>query len=207
MQNNNLKLFLLSILMIIVGGYLVVSGVKDSDFNFIPFQPKITPAPTVYPANQLPDFQESKPDDANAQFSQVAFVTKVIDGDTIDVEIDDKQYRLRYVGINTPETVDPRKGVECFGKEASNKNKELVEGKKVYLKKDISETDRYNRLLRLVYLQVDQENFLFVNDYLVREGYAQASTFPPDVTFSEQLKEAEKQARDAGKGLWGKCRI
>ena len=124
-------------------------------------------------------------------------VTKVIDGDTIELENGQK---VRYIGIDTPETVDPRRKVECFGKEASDKNKELVLNKRVSLVKDVSETDKYGRLLRYVYV-----NDIFVNNTLVREGFANASTYPPDVKFAQQFKKAEEEARAQRKGLWGSC--
>lgn len=130
---------------------------------------------------------------------------RVIDGDTIEIE---GNIKLRYIGIDTPETKHPTKGVQCFGKEASNKNKELVEGKMIRMEKDISETDRYGRLLRYVWLVDDSATSsagLFVNDYLVREGYAHASTFPPDVAYSEQFVEAQREARENNRGLWNKC--
>jgi len=128
---------------------------------------------------------------------QSARVTRVIDGDTIELENGQK---VRYIGINTPETVDPRKTVECFGEEASAKNKELVEGKTIKLEKDVSETDKYSRLLRYVY--VDN---IFVNDYLVRQGFAYASTFPPDVKYQDQFRGAEQEAKGNSRGLWGTC--
>lgn len=122
-------------------------------------------------------------------------VKRVVDGDTIEMESGKK---VRYIGVNTPESVKVNSPVECFGKEASAKNKELVEGKLVRLEKDVSETDRYGRLLRFVYL----EDGTFVNDELVREGYAHASTFPPDVKLAQQFKLSEREARDAQRGLW-----
>lgn len=124
-------------------------------------------------------------------------VTRVVDGDTIEIEGGQK---VRYIGIDTPETVDPRKPVQCFGVEASNKNKELVEGKRVRLEKDISETDTYGRLLRYVYV-----DGIFVNDYLIRQGYAYSSTYPPDVKYSEQFIQAQKEARENNRGLWSGC--
>jgi len=126
---------------------------------------------------------------------QTVKVTRAIDGDTIEIEGGQK---VRYIGIDTPETVDPRKSVQCFGKEASDKNKELVEGKDVELEKDVSETDKYGRLLRYVWIED-----LLINEFLVQEGYAQSSTYPPDVKYQERFKEAERQAREEGKGLWG----
>jgi len=126
-------------------------------------------------------------------------VTKVIDGDTIAIE---GGQVIRYIGIDTPETVHPSKPVECFGKEASNKNRELVEGKRVKLEKDISETDKYERLL--CYVWVDD---IFVNDYLVRQGYAYAYTYPPDVKYSERFVQAQQEARENNRGLWKDCPI
>jgi micrococcal nuclease len=120
-------------------------------------------------------------------------VIRVIDGDTIEIEGGQK---VRYIGIDTPETVDPRKPVQCFGIEASNKNKELVEGKKVVLEKDVSETDKYGRLLRYIYV-----DGLFVNDHLVREGYAYAYTYPPNVKYTDQFLEAQKEAKENNRGL------
>jgi micrococcal nuclease len=125
-------------------------------------------------------------------------VTRVIDGDTIDVLIDGVETRVRYIGIDTPETVHPNKLVECFGEEASDKNKELVLDKKVRLVKDTSDKDKYGRLLRYVYTED-----VFVNKYLIENGYANAVTYPPDVAFSDELKEVEKIARQNKYGLWG----
>lgn len=126
-----------------------------------------------------------------------AIVTRVVDGDTIVLQ---DGRRVRYIGMNTPEIVDPRRPVECFGKEASEKNKELVEGKEVELEKDVSETDKYGRLLRYVY--VDN---LLVNDYLVRNGYAYASSYPPDVTYQKQFLESQREAQIQKLGLWNSC--
>lgn len=123
------------------------------------------------------------------------FVKRVVDGDTIELESGQK---VRYIGVNTPESVDPRRTVECFGKEASAFNKELVEGKTVFLKRDISDTDKYGRLLRFVYL----ENGTFVNEILVQEGYALVSTYPPDVSKQDIFRTAEQKAREGKKGLW-----
>jgi len=124
-------------------------------------------------------------------------VKRVVDGDTIELQDGRK---VRYIGVNTPETVHPNKKVECFGKEASNVNKKLVEKKEVELEKDVSEVDRYGRMLRYVYV-----NGLFVNEYLVKEGYANVSTFPPDVKYKDLFLEAEREAREGSRGLWSKC--
>lgn len=124
-------------------------------------------------------------------------VTKVIDGDTIEIE---GGVRVRYIGIDTPETVHPLGIVGCYGRQASNKNRELVEGKIVKLEKDASQTDKYGRLLRYVYA-----GDIFVNDYLVRYGFANASSYPPDIKYQDQFREAEREARENNRGLWGVC--
>lgn len=139
----------------------------------------------------------SEPAAKTGTSEQTYYVSRVLDGDTIEI---DGGVKVRYIGIDTPETVDPRKAVQCYGKEASNKNKELVDGKKVRLEKDVSETDKYGRLLRYVYL-----DSVFVNQYLVAEGFAKASSYPPDVKYQEIFRAAEKSARESSKGLWGSC--
>lgn len=132
-------------------------------------------------------------------------VTRVIDGDTVEIG---NGVKLRYIGIDTPETKHPSKGIQCFGEEAWKKNKELVEHKYVKLEKDISETDRYGRLLRYVWV-FDSPSAtgegIFVNEVLVRNGYAHASTYPPDVKYADLFLEAQNDARKNSAGLWEKC--
>lgn len=135
---------------------------------------------------------ESEQEDLTVTFNpsrRQARVTRVIDGDTVELE-DGK--RVRYIGIDTPETGD------CYWTEATNKNKKLVEGKIVTLLRDVSETDKYGRLLRYVWV-----GDTFINDVLVRKGYANASSYPPDVKYQDQFREAEREARDDDRGLWG----
>jgi micrococcal nuclease len=129
---------------------------------------------------------------------ETALVSRVIDGDT--VELSNRDY-VRYIGADSPETVDPRKPVQCFGVEATRRNKELVEGKSVRLEKDVSDRDKYGRLLRYVYLQ----DGTFVNLELIKEGYAAASIFPPDVKYADVFNAAEKEARGLKRGLWNSC--
>lgn len=133
----------------------------------------------------------------SATASETSVVKRVIDGDTI--ELSDNR-RVRYIGINAPEIVDLEKSVECFGQEAALENRKLVEGKTVKLTKDVSETDKYGRLLRFVY--VDDT---FVNDYLVREGFARVMPIAPDVTLAGQLRQAQTEAKDNNLGLWSQC--
>lgn len=126
-------------------------------------------------------------------------VTRIIDGDTIEIEGGQK---VRYIGINTPEIHHPTKKIECFGAEAVRRNEELVLHKKVRLVKDVSETDRYQRLLRYVYLA----DGTFVNLELVDEGYAYVDTFPPDVKYVEVFTKAMEEARNQKRGLWNSCK-
>jgi micrococcal nuclease len=135
--------------------------------------------------------------DISKVYDHEYMVTKIIDGDTIQIE---GNRVVRYIGIDTPETVDPRKTVQCFGKQASEENNRLVLGKKIKLVKDVSETDKYGRLLRYVY--VDN---LFVNEYLVRQGFAYASPYQPDIKYQNIFKEAEKDAKTNNRGLWSSC--
>lgn len=121
-----------------------------------------------------------------------ARVINVVDGDTIDVEIDGAEYRVRYILIDTPERKMP-----LFA-ESSQANRDLVSGQTVYLVKDVSETDKYGRLLRYVYLG----DGTFVNEELVRQGYAQIATFPPDVAMEATIRDAQAEAVSQGRGLW-----
>jgi micrococcal nuclease len=122
-----------------------------------------------------------------------ARVVQVIDGDTITIE---GGYRVRYIGIDTPE-VHPNR--EAFGLEAWQANRKLVEGKKVRLERDVSETDRYGRLLR--YIWADET---LVNAELVRQGLARAKAYPPDTKYQDYLEQMETEAREAGRGMWAK---
>ncbi len=148
-----------------------------------------------------------------AVLAESYIVTEVVDGDTIEVApatasvtpgSDDviRSVKVRLIGMDTPETVDPRKPVQCFGKEASARTKELLEGKVVTLVKDVSETDRYHRLLRYVYL-----DGVFINQQLVLEGYAHARSYPPDVKYQTEFRAAEQTAREKKRGFWadGAC--
>jgi len=147
--------------------------------------------------DNLESEQSGQPTESIEKQELLFKVIKVIDGDTIKLENGEA---VRYIGIDTPETVHPSEPVQCFGKEASDKNKELVEGKLVKFEKDITDRDKYGRLLRYVWV-----GDLFVNDYLVREGYAYVYTYPPDVKYSEQFVWAQQEARENNRGLWAGC--
>ena len=132
--------------------------------------------------------------------SSSSAILKVIDGDTLDVDVNGVKTKIRVIGINTPETVDPRKKVECFGKEASDKAKVLLSGKAVVLKSDPtqSDKDKYGRLLRYVTLPDGSDYGLA----MIYEGYAYEYTY--DIPYQNQnaYKEAQKQAQDNNVGLW-----
>ncbi|MBQ6154318.1 thermonuclease family protein [bacterium] len=125
---------------------------------------------------------------------ETATVARVIDGDTI-VLTDGR--KVRYIGINAPETNHPVKPIGCYGQQATDKNNDLVLGKTVQLEKDVSEVDRYGRLLRYVY--VDNQ---MINEILVREGFATATTYPPDVKYMDSLFQAQNLARIEQLGIW-----
>ncbi|MFA7115862.1 MAG: thermonuclease family protein [Bacteroidales bacterium] len=133
--------------------------------------------------------------------SKYLVVKRVVDGDTFWVDDgSEKGLKVRLIGVNTPETVDPRKPVEYYGKEASNYVKGLLNGKKVKLRYDVNRYDRYGRILAYVYLK----DGTFLNADLIKKGFAQVMTFPPNVKFSKKFVELQREARDAKAGLWGR---
>ncbi len=203
LMNNKTKLFLITSLFIIsIGVISIFLAFKNQNKSqFVVSSPK--PASSIESPSGFPEEGPISESTSSAQLEgEKEVVAKVVDGDTIELQ---SGKTVRFIGIDTPETVDPRRTVGCFGKEASNATKKLLSGKQVILQKDVSETDKYKRLLRYVYLPLEDGQNLFVNDYLVREGYAKAYTYPPDVKFNEQFKEAERFARENKKGLWSKC--
>ena len=129
-----------------------------------------------------------------------AEVLRVIDGDTIEVEIGGSTEDVRYIGVDTPETVKPGTPVQCFGPQASEHNHELVEGQAVRLRFDAERRDVYGRLLAYVYAGP-----LFVNADLVRGGWARTLEIEPNTSQAERLGRLEQAASRAGRGLWGAC--
>lgn len=127
----------------------------------------------------------------------IARVSRVIDGDTIVLE--DGRH-VRYVGINAREIAHEGKVGQCYGEEAKTKNGDLVEGKEVRLVRDISEKDKYGRFLYFVFV-----GDVFVEEVLVREGYARKMPIEPDKTRAKDIAEWEKEARSRRTGLWGAC--
>ena len=130
--------------------------------------------------------------------AETVTVLQVTDGDTC--LLDDGR-KVRYLGIDAPETQRPTQGLECFGPEATERNKELVEGELVRLESDMTDRDAYGRLLRYVYV-----DGAFINGVLVEEGFAYSSYYPPDVKYYDELLRLELDAEAAGLGLWSACR-
>ena len=129
-----------------------------------------------------------------------ARVLRVVDGDTILVRLDGRRERLRYIGVDTPESVTPDRPVECYGRAAAEENRRLVGGRTVTLTADEEPRDRFGRLL--AYVRVGD---LFVNGELVRRGFATALEVPPNLRHAARLRSLEREARRAGRGLWGAC--
>ena len=129
-----------------------------------------------------------------------AFVVRAVDGDTIEARIGKRLEDVRYIGVDTPETVKPDTPVQCFGPRASSFNHHLVERRWVRLVFGIERRDIYGRLLAYVYL-----DHRFVNASLVRRGLARSLTIPPNDRFAPLFRRLELRAAKAGRGLWGAC--
>jgi len=129
-----------------------------------------------------------------------AYVTRVVDGDTVEVRLDGHEEDVRYIGVDTPETVKPGAPVQCFGPQASRFNHALVEHERVRLVFGVERRDAYGRLLAYVYL-----GDRFVNAELVRRGLARTLTIAPNDRFSARFERLQVAASRAGRGLWGGC--
>ena len=135
-----------------------------------------------------------------APASATAYVSRVVDGDTVEVQLDGREEDVRYIGVDTPETVKPDTPVQCFGPQASAFNHGLVEHRRVRLVFGEERRDVYGRLLAYVYL-----GERFVNAELVRRGLARTLFIPPNLRFADRFKRLEITAARAGRGLWGAC--
>src|SRR3954447_9385723 len=129
-------------------------------------------------------------------------VTRVVDGDTVHVALAGRDETVRYIGIDTPESVKPGTPVQCFAHAASAANRRLIDGQRVRLRYDAEQRDRYGRLLAYVYRERDGA---FVNAALVRDGYARTLTIPPNVRFAGRFATLARVARDDRRGLWRAC--
>ena len=131
-----------------------------------------------------------------------AQVVRVVDGDTIRVRFDGRTERVRYIGVDTPESVKPGTPVQCYAKRAAAANAALVAGRSVRLVGDVERRDRYGRLLAYVYREPDGA---FVNARLVRDGYARTLTIAPNVAHARELADLARAARREHRGLWSAC--
>jgi micrococcal nuclease len=127
-------------------------------------------------------------------------VSRVVDGDTIEVDLPGGEEDVRYIGVDTPETVKPDTPVQCFGPRASDENHRLVEGRTVRLTFDREARDDYGRLLAYVHA-----GGRFVNAELVRGGYARTLEIAPNTSHAPELQRLASKAARAGRGLWGAC--
>ena len=163
-------------------------------------------APPTAPGSSSAAISTSEAPSEPADFAptgatEEARVVRVVDGDTIVIDRGLGDERLRYIGVDTPETVKPGSPVEWMGHEASLANEALVEGRTIVLEKDVSDVDRFGRLLRHVWLH--GQSWVLVDLELVRLGYARVSTFPPDVKYADLYLAAQVDAREHDRGLWG----
>jgi micrococcal nuclease len=147
------------------------------------------------------------PNSSESSEKDVYTVIHVADGDTIEVENQFETLKIRYIGVDTPETVKPNSPVECFGKKASEFNKTLTLNKKVRLESDAGDTDQYGRKLRYVYLLEGEYKDQMVNEILLENGYATLLTVQPNVKYVDRFKKLEAEARIGNKGLWKECKV
>ena len=183
---------------LLIFGVLVIIPVLLGSLFLLPSKPFLFNIQTE--PSPFAETEEKEPEIFTAEDGQIleeAIVTKVIDGDTIEINGSQK---VRYIGINTPEISFTDGEADCYGEEARRANEELVGGKKVWLEKDVSETDKYGRLLRYVW-----SGELMINEYLVSQGFANIATYPPDVKHQDRLLKAQKEAVLNKRGLWKAC--
>lgn len=138
-------------------------------------------------------------------------IVRVVDGDTAVVKIKNENQKVRFIGVDTPEYNPKRNISQPWGKEASEFSKNLLKDQIVYLEKDVSETDKYNRLLRYIWLEPPQDlsnptyeeiENLMINGILVRDGYARAKTYKLDTKYQYELKKIEKSAKNKKLAIW-----
>jgi micrococcal nuclease len=137
---------------------------------------------------------------SGAPSSAPALVTRVVDGDTVEVRLAGREEDVRYIGVDTPESVAPGQPVECYGNDASEFNRSLVEGERVRLEYGAERRDVYGRLLAYVYLRGE-----LVNAELLQRGYARTLAIAPNTDRAEAFDRIEQRAANAGRGLWGAC--
>lgn len=198
----------ISIMIVFSVFILLIVGIVSSYFACKPNQPSINDhlpgcqslfsiSPTI-PPPKVKELSKARNNSAKGANSGQYLVTRIIDGDTFEIETKQK---VRLIGIDTPELNKANAAApECFGTQAAQKLSVLILNKKVRMEKDLSETDRFGRLLRYVYI-----DNIFVNQYLVETGYALSTTYPPDIKFEDTFATAQKIARENKRGLWSQC--
>lgn len=203
---SKILLFIVGLLFLII----IIPTNKTSNTKTSSESNQVTPTPTISASpSAIPEKVNNKistskptilPTPTPTNNSNLSVVTKVVDGDTIQVRINNTVETLRLIGVDTPETVDPRKPVQCFGREASNYTKSTLLNKKVYLESDPTQGDRdkYKRLLRYVFLE-DKSNF---NKMLISNGYAHEYTYNIPYKYQAEFKQAQKEAQENKRGLW-----
>jgi micrococcal nuclease len=130
-----------------------------------------------------------------------ATVSRVIDGDTVQVVVNGKRFTVRYIGVDSPESKKPGTPVQCFARESTAFNRALAQGRKVRMESDVNNVDTFGRLMRYIYL----DDGRMVNEEITRAGYALAATYPPDVKYQARLAAAQQVAVSGGLGLWTAC--
>lgn len=154
-------------------------------------------------SNAVPDASGNNTSGSSAKLEPNAQVVRIVDGDTMVVRVGRTDERLRLIGINTPESVDPNRPVMCFGKEASQHLKSLTPvGTQIRIERDVEPRDKFGRLLGYVYRAADGK---FVNLAQITDGYANQYTFPPNVAHTDEFRRAAAAARSQGVGLWSAC--
>jgi endonuclease YncB( thermonuclease family) len=171
----------------------VIEDDEGDSEDLITVEPQTTPEVTQDPE---PEVIQEEQDPTVTYYN----VTQVVDGDTVKISMNGTVRTLRLIGLDTPETVDPRKPVQCFGEEASNKAKELLSGKSVHLEYDASQgqVDKYGRTLAYIYT----ESGIFFNKYMIEQGYAYEYTYDEAYKYQSEFKQAEVTAKANNRGLW-----
>lgn len=185
MKNNKSKTIELIVFIIVIGASVAWGAIENKNKNTNKTTENIVKQEEKIAENPSKELYE---------------VLKVVDGDTIQIKFNGKKERLRLIGIDTPESVHPDEAKNTEnGKIASDYAKTLLEGKSITLEFDVEERDQYGRLLAYVY--VDGE---MINKKLIKDGYAQLETVPPNVKYVEEFTALLKEAKEAKRGLWGK---
>ncbi|MDD4802237.1 MAG: thermonuclease family protein [Syntrophomonas sp.] len=192
----NTALIILAAVLTLLAGCISVQTVRPGSSGYVQqSNEQPTNYDTIKPDQDGPGVQTSA---VVPEGLKSAIVSRVIDGDTIVVVINNTTEKVRLIGVDTPETVHPTIGGEFYGQQASDYTKSKLSNQSVGLELDVEERDRYGRMLAYVWLG-DQ----MFNEVLLREGYAQLATFPPNVKYVERFTAVQKEARQQQRGFWG----